>query len=325
MKNTVHHLSPPPLDELARVLTHALEANYAEASATVVDCPDLSLSPFHLAGRGLCGFECVADIGGQQHLFPRPLLDKKYSLIECAKIMRMNPEYGMMIGAGAGPFHVIGKNSELVPNLTWSENFINVQNSTRIANIDSKGDAMVRRSSSTDCALMMNIFGSSGQSGHVLKIVAKGRRGGQNSFTECIRQSLNSTYGDSKQISMGGVFLIRKGKALFHIMPDFPKENQLPFKDRHELNRWLTYHNFSAPIVCLTVFHSADPESLDLRMEHTHCFSAENKNEGGHYHHDLPADEDALEEIEYEAYFNTAKTLYRIDRPELSLEQDLHD
>ncbi|KXL48505.1 hypothetical protein M433DRAFT_7096 [Acidomyces richmondensis BFW] len=324
MKKTVHPLSPPPLDELARVLTSALEENYAYASATVVDCPDLSLSPFYLAGSGLCGCECVADIGGQPHLFPRPKLDKKYSLIECARDMKMNPEYGMLIGAGAGPFHVIGGNSELASNLSWSGGFNNVQNLTRFAKINGTAEIMVRKSPSTDCALMMNLFGSSGHSGHVLKIMAKSRRGSEKSFTECIRRALNNTYGSSTQISMGGVFLIRKGKALFHIMPDFPNEDRLPFKDRHDLNRWLTYHGFSAPIVCLTVFHSADPESLGLRMEHTHCFSTE-KNEGGHYHHDLPPDEADLEEIEYEAYLNTAKTLYRIDQPETFLGQHHRD
>lgn len=62
-----------------------------------------------------------------------------------------------------------------------------------------------------------------------------------------------------------------------------------------------------APLVCLSVFHSCDP-GYDLRIEHTHCFS--DHNQGGHYHDDTtPA------EVEYEAYFNTAEVLYRIDRP----------
>lgn len=67
-------------------------------------------------------------------------------------------------------------------------------------------------------------------------------------------------------------------------------------------------------MVCLSVLHSADPEKLGLRMEHTHCFSTD-KDEGGHYHHDSLPDENDDEEIEYEAYFNTAKVLYRIDMP----------
>lgn len=63
-----------------------------------------------------------------------------------------------------------------------------------------------------------------------------------------------------------------------------------------------------APLVCLSVFHSFDP-GLSLRMEHTHCFSKH--SQGGHYHDDVTPDV-----VEYEAYFNVAKAIYRIDRPE---------
>ena len=55
-------------------------------------------------------------------------------------------------------------------------------------------------------------------------------------------------------------------------------------------------------------------------MEHTHCFTTDGSNRGGHYHHDLEG-----EDVEYEAYFNTAKVIYRIDKPEVTLERDLHD
>ena len=107
-------------------------------------------------------------------------------------------------------------------------------------------------------------------------------------------------------------------------MPDFPPEKELPFKSPKALNDWLTYHDFdssaSSPIVCLTVLHSADPDkTMALRMEHTHSFTVDGSNRGGHYHYDLEG-----EEVEYEAYFNTAKTIYRIDRPEATLERDLH-
>lgn len=328
MKTTRHPLSPPSLDELAKILQSALEANYEHSSASVVDCPDLSKPPFHLASPGLSGHECVADIGGQPHLFPRPLLDKKYSLLECARCMNLQAKGGMLLGAGAGPFHDIGKNSELAPNLSWQRDFSNAKNLSRFTGVDSitdgKAKVVCQASPSTNCALMMNLFGSSGETGPVLRITARSRRGEEKSFTECIRRALCKVYGDDRQISMGGAFLIKNGRANFHVMPDFPSEDKLPFGDRHELNRWLTYHHFSAPIVCLTVFHSADPEKLGLRMEHTHCFS-EGKDEGGHYHYDLAAGEDGAEEVEYEAYFNTAKTLYRIDKPEVSLKQDLHD
>jgi hypothetical protein len=47
-------------------------------------------------------------------------------------------------------------------------------------------------------------------------------------------------------------------------------------------------------------------------MEHTHCFGGDGGGEGdgGHYHFDTTP-----EEVEYEAYFNTAKVVYRVDQP----------
>lgn len=320
MKTSEHPLSPLSLEELAKVIAPALEQNYKQASVSVVDCPDLRQAPFHLAGEGLCGNECTADIGGQPHLFPRPLLDKRYSLIECAKCMKLPSEGGMLIGAGAGPFYDIGTNSELAPNLSWTGGFENVDNKTHYAKTDNTVDGQpsvaCQLSPSTNCALMMNLFGSAGRPGPVLKITARSRRGDQKSFSECIRRALHETYGDDRQVSMGGVFVIKKGKALFHVMPNFPSEDKLPFTDRQQLMKWLTFHQYAAPMVCLTVFDSADPEKLGLRIEHTHCFSGAGKDEGGHYHHDLLPGESEGEEIEYEAYFNTAKVLYRIDQPQ---------
>ena len=37
---------------------------------------------------------------------------------------------------------------------------------------------------------------------------------------------------------------------------------------------------------------------------------------GGHYHGDIDG------EVEYEGYFNVAKTLYRIEKPEVTRERD---
>ena len=47
---------------------------------------------------------------------------------------------------------------------------------------------------------------------------------------------------------------------------------------------------------------------MDLRVEHTHCFS--DHGEGGHYHEDTEP-----EVVEYEGYFNVAEQIYRFDPP----------
>jgi hypothetical protein len=66
----------------------------------------------------------------------------------------------------------------------------------------------------------------------------------------------------------------------------------------------------SAPLICLSEFVSHDP-GLDLRIEHTHCFS--NHGEGGHYHYDITPDE-----VEYHGYYTVAEKIVRIDKPTIT-------
>ncbi|PYH98236.1 DUF1907-domain-containing protein [Aspergillus ellipticus CBS 707.79] len=314
MHTQKHPISAPSLEELVETLQAPLAANYEHATISVVPCPDLRNAPFHLATEGLSGDEKIADVGGQANLFPRPRLDCIYPMPDIAKAMEMSSARGSLIGAGAGPFHVVGQNCELAPNLSWQDGFENINNQTRIVQIrrDTR-EVNLQKSTCPGCALMVNLYGSLGEPGPVIKITAKKRKGPEKSFTECIRKGLLAAYGESRTVSLGGAFLVNSGKARFHVMPDFPSEEELPFKDRKQLENWLTYHDFEAPIVCLSVLHSADPEkAMGLRIEHTHCFSPLGENAGGHYHYDV----NAAEEIGYEAYFNAAKVICRIDMPE---------
>ncbi|KAI0154007.1 hypothetical protein BJ166DRAFT_500930 [Pestalotiopsis sp. NC0098] len=311
-------LSPPTLGDLAEKLRAPLNENYEHATVGVADCPDLREPPFHLCTQGICGDEKIADVGGQPNLFPRPRLDSIWSMTDIARSMDMSEHGGGLIGAGAGPFHLVGQNCELAPNLSWKDGFQNINNGSRLARIvkEDKNAVSVEKSLSPDCGLMINLYGSLGQPGQVLKITAKRRKGPETSFTECIRKGLAAAYGDDKTVSLGGVFVVKSGKALYHIMPDFPPEEQLPFQDRQQVEDWLTFHDFDSPMVCLSVLHSADPDNAKgLRIEHTHCFASDGANAGGHYHHESDG---AGDSIEYEGYFNTAKMIYRIDRPKTS-------
>ena len=282
MSTTRHELFVPPLEEIAQVLTSALPENYASSSATVVYCPDLRQPPFNLACEGLSGAETIADIGGQANLFPQPRLDKNYILIRCAEVMGMDPGQGSLIGAGAGPNHVHGVPSELAPNLCWKNGFENVHNLTRSARLVPPNDGgefavACPRSGSAEFSLMMNLYGSLGLPGQVVKVTAKGRRGGTASFFEFMRSALHKAFGQNRQISLGGVFVMKQGLAKFHVMPPFPPQDELPFKSQEALDAWLSYHDFPGPMVCLSVFHSADPKRLGVRLEHTHCFNGDNQ------------------------------------------------
>ena len=292
-------LSPPTLEELVDPLTSGLLSNFEHVSVSVVPCPDLRQAPFNLAAPGLSGKPRIADVGGPPNLSPLPKFDKKYSFLDVASLMEMNSR-GALLGASAGPFHILGMNSELMPNLSFDGETITSR--THYAKIDKNGECVCEGISTPDCGLMANLYGSEGIPGPVLKIEAKIRTGKPN-FTETIQNALKFKFGE-RLISIGGVFVIKKGKANLHVMPDFSKT---PLKTGEDVNKWLRYFDMDAPLTCLSVFHSHDP-GLDLRIEHTHCFSSH--NQGGHYHDDV-----APEEVEYEAYFNVAEALYRIDRP----------
>lgn len=314
MRTEIYPLAPPSLEELAEVLKAPLAANYERSNVAVVQCPNLQEAPFYLASQGLSGNEKIADVGGQPNLFPRPLLDTKWNMKDIATAMGMDSSRGSLIGAGAGPYHQIGQNCELVPNFSWQDSLEKANNQTRFVEISPQSKAArVRKSPSLDCALMVNLYGSSGETGPVLKITAKRRKGHEKSFTGCIQKALHAQYGNSQTISLGGAFLVKSGKARYHVMPDFPSDKEMPFKNREEVDQWLTYHDFEGPMLCLSVMHSADPENrLGLRIEHTHSYSPLGEDAGGHYHYDI---EESEEPIEYEGYFNTAKVLYRIERP----------
>lgn len=330
-------LSPPSLTSLAESISSSISDNFANASCTIDTPPDLTLPPYHLAGPGLTGSTRIVDIGGPPNLAPVPDLTKKYDMLSVARQVEMSTSTGLMLGAGAGPFQVLGQNSELMPNCAYGaaagsdgeRGASHVRNRTHYAKITPSDSVCCAHipEHSTALALMCNLFCSDGVPGPCLHVTAKSRTGSLN-FTETIQHALKTTFGD-KLISLGGVFLIRRGTAKLHVMPDFSKE---PFRSRQDVDRWLRYFDMKfsdggksedGPLVCLSVFHSGDDGGLALRMEHTHCFTVSDNDgegnagateteKGGHYHYDL---DDTKHEVEYEGWFNVAEYLYRIDQP----------
>jgi hypothetical protein len=301
-------LHPPSLDEVAEAIRNGLESNFGSSSASVSVPPDLSLPPFHLAGRGLSGNPRVADIGGTKNLFPGFNLEKRYDLLDISALMDM--ESGVLVGAGAGPFYDVGQNIELMPNIAFgSASGSELRNCTRYAKVLDDGSALCDKiGTSTGCALMCNLFGSDGERGPLVHVKAKGRRGELN-LTQAIQKGLADVYGD-RLVSMGGVFVVRSGKLKMHVMPGFPDK---PFTSRQDVDEWLRFFDMDTPMVCLSVLHSGDDKDLELRKEHTHCFGADGADDhrrGGHYHSDLDETRDS---VEYEGWFNVAEVLYKVD------------
>ncbi|RXM97738.1 Ester hydrolase C11orf54-like, partial [Acipenser ruthenus] len=158
--------------------------------------------------------------------------------------------------------------------------------------------------SDCDFGLLANLYACEGKPGKVIEVRAN-RRTGQSSLVTSMRKTLEKQYSD-KSVGMGGTFVIQKGKAKIHIMP--PEFSACPLLTDEDVNKWLKHFEVRAPLICQPVLVSRDP-GLDLRVEHTHCFS--HHGEGGHYYIDTTPDS-----VEYLGYFLPAEFLYRIDRPE---------
>lgn len=290
-------LDLPPLAELVQVIQSGLEKNFKEVAVSVAECPDLTKAPYNLQGSGLSGSPRIGDLGGPMYLLPLPDLEKNYRFDDLAKCMELPNSF--MMGAGAGPHRIVGTNSEMMPNLCTG---IHASNGSKIAKMKGDGHELVALGPDhAQCSLMANLFASEGKSGPVLKIKARVRTGEEN-FVSCIRQAIAEKFPE-KVIGLGGFFRMVTGSAKCHIMPNIPV---IPLNSDEEVGKWLKYFDLPAPMVFFSVLVSSDP-GLDLRLEHSHGYGA---TSGGHYHYDVTPDI-----VEYEAYYNLAEILYRIDRP----------
>eukprot|EP00040_Diaphanoeca_grandis_P005596 m.33596 g.33596 ORF g.33596 m.33596 type:complete len:315 (+) comp16844_c0_seq2:203-1147(+) len=285
----------PPLEELAKVIGDGLGPIFADVKVEVVQSPDFRQAPFHLAAEGICGSQRLADIGGPPYLVPTPDTSKIYNFTDIAS------EIGLpgatFIGAGAGSSKMTGCNCELMPNTNLTSGEI----CTHFAKmVDDK--PVLERYSSNEFGLLANVLASEGKPGQVIKVSANGRKGDDN-FVTAMRKIVGAHYKD-QMVAFGGVFLIEKGKGKLHVMPDFSKT---PLTTDADVDEWLYFYEADAPLICLSTFVSHDP-GLDLRVEHTHCFS--DHGVGGHYHYDTTPTE-----VEYTGYFTLAESVFRIDAP----------
>ncbi|XP_036381308.1 ester hydrolase C11orf54 homolog [Megalops cyprinoides] len=300
-------LHVPKLEELCEVLHDGLKTNFADAQVSVVDCPDLSQHPFGFPVKGLCGKPRITDVGGVPYLVPLVQLDKVYSMNTVAKELELPRAF--ILGAGAVSSKTVGMNAELMPLvLTEGEGQAAVNGSYFSSINPSDGKCLLEKYSDKfpDCdfGLLANLYACEGKPGKVIEVKAS-RRTGEDSLVSCLRKTLEKHYSD-KSLALGGTFVIQKGQAKIHIMPR--EFSACPLNSNDDVNKWLKHFTVSAPLICQSVLVSRDP-GLDLRVEHTHCFS--HHGEGGHYYIDTTPDT-----VEYLGYFMPAEFIYRIDRPQ---------
>uniref|UniRef100_A0A8C7XWH0 Chromosome 11 open reading frame 54 n=1 Tax=Oryzias sinensis TaxID=183150 RepID=A0A8C7XWH0_9TELE len=299
-------LHAPDLEELRGVLQAGLESNFAEVRVSVAECPDLSKEPFQFPVKGLCGSPRITDVGGVPYLVPLVQKDKEYDMNTISKKVELPGAF--LLGAGAAPCRIVGMNAELMPLVLTEAEGRPAVNSSYFSSINpADGQCLLEKYSQkfSDCnfGLLGNLYACEGKPGKVIEVQAK-KRTGSHSLVTALRKTLEAHYPD-KSLALGGTFIIQKGKAKIHIMPR--EFSACPLNTNDDVNKWLKHFEVNAPLICQSVLVSRDP-GLDLRVEHTHCFS--HHGEGGHYYIDTTPDS-----VEYLGYFLPAEFVYRIDRP----------
>ncbi|XP_309016.4 ester hydrolase C11orf54 homolog [Anopheles gambiae] len=297
-------LHTPSLTELRDVLAAGLGSCFATVSVEVVECPDLSKAPFHLAGSGLNGTPALIEIGGPPYLLPVVDRTKLYDLVSVTKRALHGEEKPfIVIGAGAGPFPLVSSNCEGMFNLRYSPPGTVVSES-HLAMVTAEREVVVRKIPSTEtrCALLANLLVAEGNAGPVLKVSCT-KRTGNKDFIASIRTCLDDRYGE-RAVGLGGVFLLREGKAKQHVMSPFSTN---PIHTEEQLNEWLNFYDMPAPLVNVGTLVTNECE-LDLRLQHFHSFSTH--GHGGHYHIDTTP-----ETVEYEGYFVAGERIVRVDKP----------
>ncbi|XP_019750783.1 ester hydrolase C11orf54 homolog isoform X2 [Hippocampus comes] len=299
-------LHVPDLEELRTVLQTGLEDNFAEVKVSVVECPDLTKEPFNFPVKGLCGSPRVTDVGGVPYLVPLVQKHKEYDMNALSRELELPGAF--MLGAGAVSSRIVGMNAELIPLVLTEADGRPAVNSSYFSSINPVDGQCLQeryRDKFSDCnfGLLGNLYACEGRPGKVIEVRAK-RRTGDHSIVTALRKTLEVHYPD-KSLALGGTFIIQKGNAKIHIMPR--EFSVCPLTSNEEVNSWLKHFEVKAPLICQSVLVSKDP-GLDLRVEHTHCFSPH--GEGGHYYIDTTPDS-----VEYLGYFVPAEFMYRIDRP----------
>ena len=304
----------PELEELAPVVRDGLQANYAHVEVEVTDCPDLRTLGCATAGLG--GSTVLLEVGGEPYAHNPNYRHVTFDMAQMAH--DCGQAEGSILGAGmAYPGALDGHCGEVIATLQAGR-----VNRSRVARVGQQQECIVEPYRSTRHSGLSNLFLSQGQPGAVLKVSVEKRIGSEGSFTQALRKSLQAhseigagcTPPHSKQVGMGGVFVVEAGQIRSHIMPDYECIAHRYYDTQSEkvIADFLQFYEHMGPhLLCLAVFWTGDPTGGRLHLresgEHTHFFNLGGHNQAGHYHYDVSPDT-----IRYTGYFNTAAELVRI-------------
>ena len=304
----------PPLEELAPFVREGLRVNYACVEVEVTECPDLRT--LGCASPGICGSTVLLEVGGEPYAHNPRYRHITFDMAEMAS--DCGQAEGSLFGAGMAFTGALdGHCGEVIATLQAS-----AVNRSKVARVGPQQECIVEPYASTRHSGLSNLFLSEGRPGPVLKVSVERRTGNERSFTQALRKSLQShpeIGGDgalrgTRQVGLGGVFVIEAGQIRSHIMPDYECIAHRYYDTEAEevVADFLQFYEHMGPdLLCFAVFWTGDPTGGGLHLresgEHTHFFHMGDLNQAGHYHYDVSPDT-----IRYTGYFNVAAELVRI-------------
>ncbi|CAH8866153.1 unnamed protein product [Trichobilharzia szidati] len=297
-------LHSPTLQDVSLALRDNLKSCFENVQCSVVECPDLTSSPYNLTLKGLNGKGTICDVGSFDYLLPVPKKDRHYDLLDVFKASNVNS--GVAIGAAAGPFFLTGSNSEMVINMASSNGTV-TNNGSLLGSYDKTNNKpLLTKADNSKFALLGQMFLCEGKPGPVIELIVSGRLK-EGKFDAMIREALHARYSTAKNpVGLGGVIVQEKGKSFYHVLPEFAQE---PLDSGDKVRNWIKMFEMDSPVISVGIAVSHDPHQLGLRLEHFHCFNQDQTN-CGHCHFDTHGPT-----VAYRAYFALAEKLIRIDQP----------
>eukprot|EP01084_Bolivina_argentea_P299746 516717_1 len=312
-------LYTPPIETIAKELRDGLKDYFSECTVKVVQCPDLSTWG-NVASKGICGNPKLVEVGGvpyithqvdetnQKKVFSIPNI-----LQTCNNSIKLNKNT-LVFGAAAASSKLFPKNAELIPNTNVNDKGKSSINNTRYAEIDDLHNPVVGMYNSLDVGSLSNLYFCDGHNNDKVLYIRCKKRLTKTNFTNAIRAVLTNRILNklddkdaSKQIGLGGVIKILKGKIRCHVMSRYANY----CVPREKGKTWQHFYDVGPDLAMFSYLITDDPtpnKSLHLRLEHTHFYALDGTHQGGHYHDDVTPDI-----IDYEGYFNIAHSIHRID------------
>ena len=305
------HLWQPSLRLIADALQKGLSENYENVSVSVEACPDLR--EWGCATEGMSGSARILDVGGEAYAHNKRFRDNQFSISAMAKSCGL-PDGGVFGAGMASPAALNGHCGEMIASVGLPATI-----RSKVARVGQDGECVVEGYAALIHSGLSNLYLCEGRPGPTIRLEVSGRIGGEASLTQAMRKSLigNLDAGGTRQVALGGVFMIPGGRVRAHVMPDYDRIGFEYFdEERNEAFRdFLQFYEMGPNLLCFSVLWTGDPTGTNLRLrasgEHTHFYAMDGKQEAGHYHGDVTP-----QEVAYKGYFHPAEKVFRINDPE---------